>query len=490
MGKPTGFMEIVRETPSRRPIPERVNDYLEVYNPFPVERLRAQGARCMDCGIPFCHQGCPLGNLIPDWNDLVYRDHWRAAIDRLHATNNFPEFTGTLCPAPCEASCVLGINDDPVTIKQIELSVVERAWAEGWIVPEPPDVLTGKRVAVVGSGPAGLAAAQQLARAGHAVTVFERADRIGGLLRYGIPDFKMEKWRLDRRLEQMEAEGVVFRPGVNVGVDVTARQILDEFDAVCLCGGATQARDLNIPGREFRGIHFAMDFLPLQNKRVAGDEVPFHPDHTAEGKHVIIIGGGDTGADCLGTVHRHRCASVHQFEIVPRPPDSRAPINPWPQWSNVFRVSSAHEEGGAREYSINTRRFLGEDGHVTALETVRVEMKFENGRARFEEVPGTEKVYQADLVLLAMGFVGPEKRGMLEQFGVELDGMGNVKSDANKRTSIDKVFTAGDMTRGQSLIVWAIAEGRHAAHAIDEYLMGESLLPKPLDFGNHQRPFA
>jgi glutamate synthase (NADPH/NADH) small chain len=490
VGKPTGFMEIPRETPTRRPIPERVNDYLEVYNPFPVEKLRAQGARCMDCGIPFCHQGCPLGNLIPDWNDLVYRDQWRAAIDRLHATNNFPEFTGTLCPAPCEASCVLGINSDPVTIKQIELSIVDRAWEEGWVVPQRPQVLTGKTVAVVGSGPAGLAAAQQLARAGHRVTVFERADKIGGLLRYGIPDFKMEKWRLDRRLEQMAAEGVVFKPGVNVGVDATARQILDEFDAICLCGGATQARDLPIPGRELKGVHYAMDYLPLQNRKVSGDPVPDDGFISAEGKRVIIIGGGDTGADCLGTAHRQKCASVHQFEIVPRPPDSRTPTNPWPQWSNVFRVSSAHEEGGVREYAISTTRFLGENGHVKALETVHVEMKSDNGRLAFVPVPGTEKVYPADLVLLAMGFVGPERAGMLEQLGVELDRMGNVKADENKQTSVPKVFTAGDMTRGQSLIVWAIAEGRHAAHAIDEYLLGESSLPRPLEFGNNARPFA
>jgi glutamate synthase (NADPH) small chain len=490
VGKPTGFMEIPRETPTRRPIPERVNDYLEVYYPFAEEKLRAQGARCMDCGIPFCHQGCPLGNLIPDWNDLVYRNQWRAAIDRLHATNNFPEFTGTLCPAPCEASCVLGINDDPVTIKQIEQSIVDRAWDEGWIVPEPAKVKTGKKVAVVGSGPAGLAAAQQLARAGHDVVVYERADRIGGLLRYGIPDFKMEKIRIDRRLLQMEAEGVVFKPGVNVGVDITADQILAEFDAVCLCGGATLGRDLKIEGREFKGVHFAMEYLPLQNKRVAGDVIPDEAFISATGKHVIIIGGGDTGADCLGTAHRHQCASVHQFEIVPKPPESRTPTNPWPQWSNVFRVSSAHEEGGIREYAINTRRFLGENGCVTALETVGVEMKSVDGRMQFVEIPGTEKMYKADLVLLAMGFAGPERVGMLEQFGVEIDKFGNVQSNADRATSVPKVFTAGDMTRGQSLIVWAIAEGRHAAQSIDVFLMGASDLPRPLDYGNHLRPFV
>ncbi|HEV3121318.1 MAG TPA: glutamate synthase subunit beta [Isosphaeraceae bacterium] len=477
MGKPTGFMEFQRETPSRRPVDERLNDYLEVYNPFPAEKMRTQGGRCMDCGIPFCHQGCPLGNLIPDWNDLVYHDQWRAAIDRLHATNNFPEFTGKLCPAPCEASCVLGINDDPVTIKQIEMGIVDRAWDEGWILPQPPKLQTGKTVAVVGSGPAGLAAAQQLARAGHTVTVFERADRIGGLLRYGIPDFKMEKHAIDRRIQQMEAEGVLFRPGVNIGVDLPAERLLGEFDAICLCGGATQARELPIPGRELAGIHLAMDYLPLQNKRVAGDHVCDDQFITAKGKRVIIIGGGDTGADCLGTVHRQGCLSVHQFEIVPRPPDSRAPANPWPQWSNIFRVSSAHEEGGIREYSINTRRFLGEGGQVTALETVRVEMKPDNGRPRFVEIPDSEQIFPAELVLLAMGFVGPERKGMLEQFGVELDAMGNVKADAHKRTSVVKVFTAGDMTRGQSLIVWAFNEGRGAARECDRYLMGQTDLP-------------
>ena len=490
MGKPTGFMEISRELPTRRPVAERLHDYREVYNPFPILKLREQGGRCMDCGIPFCHQGCPLGNLIPDWNDLVYRDQWRAAIDRLHATNNFPEFTGTLCPAPCETSCVLGINDDPVTIKQIEQSIVDRAWDEGWIVPEPPDIKTGKSVAIVGSGPAGLAAAQQLCRAGHDVTVFERADRIGGLLRYGIPDFKMEKWRIDRRIDQMEAEGVVFKAGVTVGADLDPKDLLAQFDAVCLCGGATQARDLPIDGRDLDGIHFAMEFLPLQNKRGAGDTLPDGSFITAEGKHVIIIGGGDTGADCLGTSHRQQCAHVSQFEIVPRPPEDRTPTNPWPQWSNVFRISSAHEEGGVREYSINTRRFIGENGRVIALETVHVELQTENGRTTFVEIPGSETIHKADLVLLAMGFVGPERAGLLDGLGVELDRMGNVKADANKQTSVDKVFTAGDMTRGQSLIVWAIAEGRHAAHAIDEYLMGHSDLPKPLDHGNDRRPFA
>ncbi len=491
MGKPTGFLEISRETPTRRPVSQRISDFLEVYNPFPEEKLQAQGARCMDCGIPFCHQGCPLGNLIPDWNDLVYRNQWHAAIDRLHATNNFPEFTGKLCPAPCEASCVLGINADPVTIKQIEAGIIDRAWDEGWVVPRPPRVLTGKSVAVVGSGPAGLACAQQLARAGHAVTVLERDDRIGGLLRYGIPDFKMEKRFLDRRLAQMEAEGVVFKPSTNVGTDVTADEILSSFDAVCLCGGATQPRDLPIEGRSLAGIHFAMDYLTGQNRRVAGDLIDDSAFITARDRDVIIIGGGDTGADCLGTVHRQHCRSVHQFEIVPRPPDSRALANPWPQWSNIFRVSAAHEEGGVREYAINTRRFLGdENGRVRALETVRVELKNVDGRTRFVEQPGTEKVYPAQLVLLAMGFTGPERNALLEQFGVELDAMGNVKADPDRRTTAARVFTAGDMARGQSLIVWAIAEGRHAAHSIDEYLMGRSDLPRPLDHGNLGRPFA
>jgi glutamate synthase (NADPH/NADH) small chain len=490
MGKPTGFLEYDRVKLKARSVEERVHDYREVYNPLPVVTLREQGARCMDCGIPFCHQGCPLGNLIPDWNDLVYRDQWRAAIDRLHATNNFPEFTGTLCPAPCEASCVLGINNDPVTIKAIEQAIIDRAWAEGWIKPEPPKVLTGKKVAIVGSGPTGLAAAQQLRRAGHEVTVFERADRIGGLLRYGIPDFKMEKWRLDQRLKQMEDEGVAFRPGVNVGVDLSPERLLDEFDAICLCGGATQARDLPIPGRELSGILFAMDFLPQQNRRIAGDTVPDQEFLSARGKDVIIIGGGDTGADCLGTVHRQGCRGVRQFEIVPRPPDHRAPSNPWPQWWNTFKVSSAHEEGGIREYSISTVRFVGDHGKVQALETVHVEMKHVDGRIQFVPIPGTEATYAADLVLLAMGFVGPERKDLLDRLGLEHDRLGNVKTDADRRTSCSKVYAAGDMARGQSLIVWAIAEGRHVAHTIDHDLMGESDLPRPLDHGNDRRPFA
>jgi glutamate synthase (NADPH) small chain len=490
VGKPTGFLEHRRELPLRRPSSARVSDYLEVYQPFPIDKLQAQGARCMDCGVPFCHQGCPLGNLIPDWNDLVFRGQWKSAIERLHATNNFPEFTGKLCPAPCEASCVLGINNDPVTIKQIEASIVDMAWNEGWITPEPPRQLTGKKVAIVGSGPAGLACAQQLARAGHAVTVYERADRIGGLLRYGIPDFKMEKRHLDRRLAQMEAEGVVFVPSTNVGVDLPAWKLLDEFDAVCLCGGSTRPRDLPIEGRNFSGIDFAMDFLTGQNRRGAGDSIDERSFISAHDKNVIIIGGGDTGADCLGTVHRHGCKSVHQFEIVPRPPDERAPGNPWPQWSNILRSSSAHEEGGVREYAIMTKRFHGENGRVCALETVHVEPKTSNGRLEFVEVPGTERVYPAELVLLAMGFVGPETSGVVKQLGVELDKAENVKSDQSKRTNISKVFTAGDMTRGQSLIVWAIAEGRQAAHGIDEFLMGSSDLPVPLAHGGQLRPFA
>jgi glutamate synthase (NADPH) small chain len=481
MGKVTGFIEFKRDKQLYRPVPERIHDWQQVMRPWPTDQLGKQGARCMDCGIPFCHQGCPLGNLIPDWNDLVYRDKWHEAMERLHATNNFPEFTGTLCPAPCEGSCVLGINDDPVTIKAIELTIIDHAWEAGWIFPTPPAVETGKKVAVVGSGPAGLAAAQQLRRAGHHVSVFERDDRIGGLLRYGIPEFKMEKRVLDRRLDQMVIEGVVFHVGCHVGVDVAVDKLKKEFDAILLSGGACAPRDLPLPGRELRGIHFAMDFLTLQNRRCEGDTVADERFISAAGKRVVIIGGGDTGADCLGTVHRQSARSVHQFEILPRPPDSRAADNPWPQWPNVYRVSSAHEEGGDRVYSVSTKRFQGDaQGQLEALEVVQVEMVRDGGRVAFKDVPGSEFVLPCDLALLAMGFTGPERPGMLEQLGVKLTDRGNVWRDGNWMTSVPGVFTAGDMQRGQSLIVWAIAEGRSAARGIDLYLMGHSDLPAPL----------
>jgi glutamate synthase (NADPH) small chain len=481
MGKVTGFLEFKRDKQPYRPVAERLRDWHQVMLPWPADKLGKQGARCMDCGIPFCHQGCPLGNLIPDWNDLVYRDRWREAIDRLHATNNFPELTGTLCPAPCEGSCVLGINDDPVTIKAIELAIVDRAFAEGWIRPEPPTARTGKRVAVVGSGPAGLAAGQQLGRAGHDVTVFERDDRIGGLLRYGIPEFKMEKRALDRRLDQMRGEGVRFVTGAHVGQGVPVADLRRDYDALLLTGGACAPRDLPIPGRELAGIHFAMEYLTLQNRRCEGDPIDESRFISAAGKAVIIIGGGDTGADCLGTVHRQGARSVHQFEILPRPPDRRAADNPWPQWPNVYRVSSAHEEGGVREYAMSTRRFIGDaGGRVRALEAVQVEMVREGGRMSFREVPGTERELPCELVLLAMGFVGPERPGMLEALGVKLTERGTVWRDAAWMTSVPGVFTAGDMQRGQSLIVWAIAEGRSAARGVDAYLMGRSDLPAPL----------
>jgi glutamate synthase (NADPH/NADH) small chain len=481
MGKVTGFVEFKRDKQPYRPVQERLQDWRQVMLPWPVDKLTKQAARCMDCGIPFCHQGCPLGNLIPDWNDLVYRDDWREALDRLHATNNFPEFTGTLCPAPCEGSCVLGINDDPVTIKGIEISIADRAWAEGWVRPEPPAVRTGKTVAVVGSGPAGLAAAQQLARAGHAVTVLERADRIGGLLRYGIPEFKMEKRVLDRRLAQMEAEGVRFVTGAHVGVTMPVDRLRREFDAILLAGGACAPRDLPVPGRDLAGIHFAMEYLTLQNRRCEGDAVADAAFISAEGKRVVIIGGGDTGADCLGTAHRQRAAAIHQLEILPRPPDARADDNPWPQWPNVYRVSSAHEEGGERVYAVSTKRFIGDaDGRVAGLEAVRVEMVREDGRMSFKEVAGSEYTIPCELVLLAMGFVGAERPGMLADLGVTLTERGNVWRDEQWMTSVPGVFTAGDMQRGQSLIVWAIAEGRSAARGVDRFLMGRSDLPAPL----------
>ena len=481
MGKVTGFIEIHRKKAPARPVAERLRDWQEVYLPYPEEELKQQGARCMDCGIPFCHEGCPLGNLIPDWNDLVYRNRWESAIERLHATNNFPEWTGRLCPAPCEGSCVLGINDDPVTIKSIEVAIIERAFDEGWITAKPPLVRTGKTVGVVGSGPAGLAAADQLNRAGHLVTVFEKADRIGGLLRYGIPEFKMEKRFLNRRLDIMKQEGVEFRVSVNVGVDVTAAQLRSEFDAVVLAGGAEWPRDLQVPGRELKGIHFAMEYLTLSNRRVEGDRIPDDQFISAHGKRVVIIGGGDTGADCLGTVHRQGALSVHQFELLPRPPEARTAENPWPQWPNIFRVSGAHEEGGERVYSVSTDRFTGDDqGRVKQLHGSKVELVRQNGRMSFEPVAGSGFEMDADLVLLAMGFLGPERRGLLAALGVKLTDRGNVARDERWMTSVPGVFTAGDMQRGQSLIVWAIAEGRSAARGVDLFLMGKSDLPAPL----------
>ncbi|MCE0764352.1 glutamate synthase subunit beta [Pseudonocardia kujensis] len=476
MGDPKGFLTTPRETPKRRPVDLRLMDWREVYEDFPRGALEKQAGRCMNCGIPFCHQGCPLGNLIPEWNDLVYRKDWREAIERLHATNNFPEFTGTLCPAPCEAACVLAINDDAVTIKQVEVEIIDRAWDEGWVTPQVAQTKTGKKVAVVGSGPAGLAAAQQLTRAGHEVVVFERADRIGGLLRYGIPEFKMEKARLDRRLEQMQAEGTHFRASVDVGVDVTTEQLREEYDAVVLAGGATAWRDIPAKGRELEGIYQAMEFLPWANHVQQGDLDA--PPITAEGKHVVIIGGGDTGADCLGTSHRQKAASVTQLEIMPTPPEHRTEGMPWPTYPMVYRVSSAHEEGGERLFSVNTTEFVDDgSGKVKALRLVRVE-RTDKG---FEPVEGTEQEIPADLVLLAMGFVGPEKGKLLSELGVELDERGNVARDQNYMSSVDGVFVAGDMGRGQSLIVWAISEGRSAAAGVDAFLTGREVLPRPIN---------
>jgi glutamate synthase (NADPH) small chain len=477
MGDPKGFLTTPREAPTRRPVDLRLMDWREVYEDFSHATLEKQAGRCMNCGIPFCHQGCPLGNLIPEWNDLVYRKDWREATERLHATNNFPEFTGTLCPAPCEAACVLAINSDAVTIKQVEIEIVDRAWDEGWITPQRPVAKTGKKVAVVGSGPAGLAAAQQLTRVGHDVVVFERADRIGGLLRYGIPEFKMEKSRLDRRLRQMQEEGTLFRASVDVGTDVTVEQLRADFDAVVLAGGATAWRDIPAAGRELEGVYQAMEYLPWANHVQQGDIDA--PKITAEGKHVVIIGGGDTGADCLGTSHRQGAASVTQLEIMPTPPEHRTDSMPWPTYPMVYRVSSAHEEGGERLFSVNTTEFVGDaEGRLAGIRIVEV-TRGEGGR--FVPVEGTEQELPAQLVLLAMGFVGPEKGKLLAELGVELDERGNVARNDSFMTSVDGVFAAGDMGRGQSLIVWAISEGRAAAAGVDAYLTGRDVLPRPIN---------
>jgi glutamate synthase (NADPH/NADH) small chain len=466
MGKITGFMEFQRELPMRRPVAERVNDWSEIYYDFSEEKVRTQGARCMDCGIPFCHTGCPVNNLIPDWNDLVYEGSWKEAVQRLHATNNFPEFTGRICPAPCEAACVLGINQQPVAIKQIEKSIVERGFLEGWIHPELPPQRSGKTVAIVGSGPAGLAAAQQLCRAGHAVTVLEKADRIGGLLRYGIPNFKLEKHVIDRRLEQMTAEGVEFITGAHVGRNVAIDDLRNDFDAILLAGGAEQPRDLLVPGRELRGVHFAMEFLPQQNHRNQGDSADEDKAILATGKPVVIIGGGDTGADCLGTSHRQKPKAVMQFEIMPQPPADRAAHTPWPLWPLQLRVEGAHEEGGIRDWSVATTKFIGDEhGNVKQLHGIRV-----GPAPKFEPILGTEFTIEAELVLIAMGFLGPVRAGMIEQLDLKLDPRGNVATDPHYMSSVEGVFAAGDMRRGQSLVVWAIAEGRKAAAGVDRYL--------------------
>ena len=475
MGEPTGFLKWDRETPQRRRIAVRVQDWQEVYEKFPTEDLKHQAGRCMDCGIPFCNNGCPLGNLIPDWNDLVYRGHWKDAVERLHATNNFPEFTGRLCPAPCESACVLGINSDAVTIKQVEVEIIDRAWSEGWVNPQLPSKKTGKRVVVIGSGPAGLACAQQLTRVGHDVVVLERADRIGGLLRYGIPEFKMEKRHIDRRIDQMRSEGTVFRTNAIVGENVDIDVLVASNDAVVLACGATAWRDLPVAGRELNGIHQAMEYLPPSNQVQEGDLAT--SPISANGKHVVIIGGGDTGADCLGTAHRQGAASVTQLEILPQPPESRAETNPWPQWSFIYRTSSAHEEGGERLFSVTTDRFVGDEkNNVRAL--VICEVKSESGS--FVKVEGTERELPADLVLLALGFVGPEKSSWIDQLGLQSDLRGNIVRNDNYMSNVNGVFIAGDMGRGQSLIVWAIAEGRAAAAGVDHYLMGATDLPVPI----------
>ena len=479
MGKVTGFLEFSREPPKRRPPTERIKDYREVYGPWSEKQAGEQGARCMSCALPFCHKGCPLGNLIPDWNDLVYKGRWKDALAALHATNNFPEFTGRICPAPCEASCVLSINAEPVTIEYIEKAIADRGFEEDWIIAEPPERRTGKRVAVVGSGPAGLAAAAQLNRAGHQVTVFERSEFIGGLLFLGIPDFKLDKGVVNRRVEIMAAEGIEFRTNSNVGDNVPVSELRREFDALCLAGGSTVARRLNIPGEELQGVHLAMDYLPQQNRLNQGQTVPPKERISAEGKRVVILGGGDTGSDCLGTAHRQGAEVVYQYELLQEPPQGRPQDNPWPVWPLILRSSHAHEEGGIREYSILTKSFSGTDGQVRKLHGVRLEWGPPDGSGRptMTEVPGSEFEIETELVLLALGFLHPQREGLLDQLGVELDPRGNVKTDEGKMTSVPGVFAAGDMARGQSLVVWAIAEGRQAAHGIDKFLMGETSLP-------------
>lgn len=480
MGKPTGFMEIPRRDRTDAPVADRIQHFREFTLPLGEGELRDQGARCMDCGIPFCHPACPVNNIIPDWNDLVYRDDWRQALEVLHSTNNFPEFTGRICPAPCEASCTLNLTDEPVTIKTIECAIVDKGWEEGWITPDVPAHKTGKRVAIVGSGPAGLACAQQLARVGHHVEVFEKHNRIGGLLRYGIPDFKMGKSLIDRRMAQMRAEGVEFHPNTHIGIDIPASRLTETFDAVVLTGGAEHPRDLPIPGRELKGIHFAMDFLIQQNRRMAGDIIPEQESISAKDKHVVVIGGGDTGSDCIGTSFRQGALSVTQLEIMPQPPEKEDKLLTWPNWPYKLRTSSSQAEGAARDWAVATKRFLGEEGQVTALQVARLEWRQnQEGHWKMEEIPETEFELPADLVLLAMGFIHPVHEGLLQELSVALDGRGNVQADTEHyQTSIPKVFAAGDIRRGQSLVVWAIREGRQAARAVDEFLMGASSLPR------------
>ena len=479
MGKPTGFKEYHRELPGRRPVAERIKDFKEIYQPFPKKKLKKQAARCMDCGVPTCHAGCPLGNLIPDWNDFIYRDRWRDALDQLLVTNNFPEFTGRLCPAPCEEACVLAINEPPVTIEQIEKEIIEHAFEQGWIKPEPPQQRTGKTVAVIGSGPSGLACAQQLNRAGHTVTVYERADRIGGLLRYGIPDFKLEKWVLDRRLDLMQQEGIQFAAGIDVGVDLTA-QDLGRFDALVICTGATIPRDLAIPGRNLKGVHFAMDFLTCQNKSSTNDDpaVMNLSPISAAGKHVIVIGGGDTGSDCIGTSIRQKAKSVTNFELFPKPTEVRPDDQPWPFWPVKLRTSSSHEEGCERQWAILTKEFIGTGDRVVKLITTDVEfVTYGQGHTDMREIPDTVREWPAELVLLAMGFTGPEPESIVSSRGLKLDKRGNIQTDRNYRSNVPGIFAAGDANRGQSLIVWAISEGREVARCVDTYLMGSSVLP-------------